>query len=428
MKMGKYAAAIAALVTGVSSSAWGVELVKNDTTRVNLEGQLGVVGSGQVMEDPVRDDARMFLFLQRARLNLYGQHEDYRFRMSMALGGEAEVKAPSPGVALSLLDMYVDVPIRVLGKTYVRAGQFKVPNSRERLTGWDELLFVDRSVQSLGSRHGRDVGAAVFTEAGPVMAAVGVFTGGGMDIPVRDLPLVLGSPLFAGRIGLQTGLDENVFAERERDADIERLGMGVFINGMYAKDSQVGHSSVLSMKQSDKSLLLNANWNPYLTAAEPGELWQVGADAVLRMPAGAGDLSAELEAYLSAYENKLGKVQVAGARAQVSYAFDALPLEAALRYSVLLPSDKFAAGPTSLTDAQPIHQVTPALVYNLKGTGTRLVADAPLHFNAPTVEEAGIGRYLLTNQPDQASYAKAEGNKVTRENVYGARLMLQATF
>lgn len=410
------------LMYGATAVANAADVYRTEDSHLAIGGQLHVQGSFQYLEDPFRDDVRPYLFLNLARFYLDGSKDGWRYRMSLAFGGEAEVKAPSPGIALNLLDLYADAP---LGKHfYLRFGQFKVPYGRERLTAPNELLFADRSIHNLGSRVGRDVGGALAANFGPVMAAAGVFTGGGTNIPVRDIPLELGTPMIVARAGVQHGLDEDIFATREEaHAVADKLMGGVFVNGLYVKDSKVGHSSVLRTKASEKSLVLNGNWNPLLGRApfEPGEMWQAGVDAVVRAPAGPGAVAAELEGNVASFSNAYGSLEVWGGRAQVSYALRDLPLEIALRYAVLFPGSELKIG-----DKAPIHQVTPALVYRV-GELLRVVADVPMQFNAPTVVENGIGKYVLTTQPDQIAYAES-GGILARENVYGARLMLQSQF
>lgn len=420
---------LVAMVAGMSP-AHGLEVMSTDSSKLEVGAQMQVQGSGQLLEDPHRDDMRAYLFLKQARFYVAGEQSDWRYRLSFALGGEAEVKAPTPGIALSLLDMYVDVPVRLLPNTYLRVGQFKVPYSRERLADSGSLFYGDRSLNNVGFRVGRDVGATLFTKQGSLVGGVGVFTGGGTSIPIRDLPLELGTPLLVARVGFDNGVDADVFAQQEiRREPAKKVQTAVFLNGLYAKDSLVGHSTVFNTKPSEKPLYMNGNWNPLLGARpfDLGAMWQVGADAVVRAPVGKGTGSAEVEVNYGSYENGAGNVELIGGRGQV--AWELAPVEVALRYSVLLPDDRFKVEGRSIAGSDPIHQVTPAITYTFAKSGARLVADLPLHFGAPVITEAGIGNYLLTQQVDQTSYLKGENpGEVSRKNVIGARLMLQATF
>lgn len=414
------------LLAGVTTTAGAWDLHRTEDSHFSVGGQLHLLGSFQYMEDPIRDDLRPYLFLDLARLYLDGSNGNWRYRMSAALGGEAD---KTGGAGFALLDLYADAPL-LSRNLYLRFGQFKVPYGRERLADPSDLLFVRRSVDNLGSNLGRDVGAALAGDFGPVMFAAGVFTGGGINTPVRDIPLALGSPMFALRLGVHKDLDEDIFAQRkDASAPVDKFMAGLFLNAAYTKDSQVGHSTVMRLKGSNESIVLNPVWNPYLAAGfSDDELWQAGVDAVLRSPAGPGWVAAELEGNVAGFSNEHGSLEVWGARGQLSYGLNNLPLQVALRYGVLFPG-----GEVNLRDKSPIHQVTPSLVYRLHKDHLRLVADIPMEFNTPTVLEANIegrptvGRYLLTSQVNELSYGNA-GFALSRENVYGARLSLQGQF
>jgi hypothetical protein len=418
---------LAAMLLGVGGVAHGAEVLKTDNARMDVGGRLQLLGFAQKLDDGARDNERLYLFLKQGRLNLSGNVDAWRYQVMIAFGGEEEIKAPTPGVSLSLLDMYVDVPLGFLGNTYVRVGQFKVPYSRERLTESGTLLFADRSVQNLAFRVGRDVGATLYTQAGPLVAGLGIFTGGGRNIPERYLPQTLGTPMVALRAGFDTGLGEDLFATRMTQAAPEKPQVAFFVNGFYLKDSLVGHSSVLNTRPAEKSLLNNGNWNPFLGRApfSLGKLWQVGADAAMRMPAGPGVLSAELEGNFGVYQNEYGDVRVPGGRAQVAYQWN--PVQVALRYAFIRPDERFAVGEAAITGNKAIQEVTPSLTYSFKGFNAKIVADLPLLINTPVIFEEGVGSYLLMEQPDQTSLLKKNA-PISRQNVVEARLMVQASF
>lgn len=396
------------------------EVFQKDDVGVSLDGRLQLLGFGQLLEDVHRSDARAYLFLKQARLGTQARYGDYRFALMLALGGEEEVKAPSPGVSLSLLDCYADVPVRLLDETYLRVGQFKIPYSRERLLESGFLSFADRSIQNLGFRMGRDVGVAAVGRRGSAMGTFGVFAGGGRDVPERYLPERLGSPLLV----LRAGFDNEV--EKAKSAGPR---FAAFLNALYLKDSLVGHSTVLNVKPTERSLLLNSSWNPYLGQGPllKGELFQGGVDALVQVPVGAGVLGAELEANYGAYANEYGHVNLTGGRAQFGYAWQ--EFEALVRYAVLFPRDSFAIGGNQVTGTTPIHEVTPAFVYRVKNRPLKLIVDFPVLLRAPVVNEAGVGAYVLTEHPDQASLLKPGGpGAVTRQTVVEARVLLQAGF
>ncbi len=111
-----------------------------------------------------------------------------------------------------LLDAYIDYsPFRFLR---VKAGQFKIPFSRENLMSSARLDFIDRSqvVESLvarsgdvaGNQSGRDVGVQVggrlagCDSTSSLEYAAGVFNGSGINVPDRN-----DAKDFCGRIVIQ---------------------------------------------------------------------------------------------------------------------------------------------------------------------------------------------------------------------------------
>ena len=66
-------------------------------------------------------------------------------------------------------------------------------------------------------------------------------------------------------------LDANVFALDPGAGKGDGTGAAFFVNGLYTRDSAVGRSTLLNVKLTDRSLLLNTNWNPYVAQA-PFEL------------------------------------------------------------------------------------------------------------------------------------------------------------
>ena len=427
MRTPKLAAALATTLMTLSGVAHGAEVLRTENASMDVGGRLQLLAFAQRLEDGARNNERLYLFLKQGRLTLSGNVDDWRYQVMLAFGGEDEIKAPTPGISLGLLDMYVDIPVPVLAKTYVRVGQFKVPYGRERLLESGYLLFADRSIQNLAFRVGRDVGAVVHTEVGPAMAGIGIFTGGGRDIPERYLPQTLGTPLVVLRAGFNGGLSEDVFAmPTTRDAP-DTLQLGFFLNGLYVKDSLVGHSTVFNTKSAEKSLFLNANWNPYIAQApfNLGTMWQLGADAAMRTPAGPGVLSAEVEGNFGVYQNDYGDIRVAGGRAQVAYQWK--PVQFALRYAYVRPDENFAVGQTPITGKRSFQEITPALTYNFSGFNAKIIMDLPIQLGAPVIFEENVGSYVLTEQPDQTSLLK-RGAPISRQNVIAGRMLVQASF
>ncbi|QRN95400.1 hypothetical protein JRI60_41045 [Archangium violaceum] len=427
MRTTNLVATLAAMLLGASGVAHGAEVLRTDNARMDVGGRLQLLGFGQKLEDGQRSDERLYLFLKQGRLSLSGNVDAWRYRVMIAMGGEDEIKAPTPGISLGLLDMYVDVPLSFLGNTYVRVGQFKVPYGRERLTDSGSLLFADRSIQNMAFRVGRDVGAAFYTQLGPAVAGLGIFTGGGRDIPERYLPQTLGTPMVVLRAGFDGGLGEDVFATRMTQDVPDKAQLAFFVNGLYVKDSLVGHSTVFNTKPAEKSLLLNGNWNPFVGQApyNLGKLWQVGADIAMRAPAGPGVLSAEVEGNFGVYQNDYGDLRVPGGRAQVAYQWK--PVEVALRYAFIRPDDRFAVGEAPITGTRAIQEVTPSLTYSFKGFNAKIIMDLPILLGTPVIFEESVGSYLLLEQPDQTALLK-KGAPISRQNVVEGRLLVQASF
>lgn len=424
------------------SVATAAEVYKSDAGSVDVGGQMQLLGYAERLDDGVRDDNRLYLYVRQARLSLTAKMSDVTMRLIMAFGGEEEVKAPAPGVSLGLLEASGDVGLA--GPVRLRAGQFRVPYGRERVTNPATLSFADRSNNSLMFNVGRDVGAAVYANHGDIFGTVGVFTGGGRSVPQRFLPQTLGSPMFVVRVGWNHGLDDDPFSLSQQGRHVDKLVAGVYLNALWQKDSLIGHSTVFGVKTADRPLLINGNWNPFLGAKLPGEktidqatLTQFGADAALKMPLGDNTLSAEAEFNQGTFESGVGKVSASGARLQAGVLLG--KIEVALRYATLFANDDLSQSGVKLIE-KAVHEVTPALTWHLRGDNAKLVLDAPVTLNAPTVRETGVGVYSLISMPDQAGLLKpkaaatpgdppgpASGTLVTQTTMMG-RLMLQFSF
>jgi hypothetical protein len=399
-------------------------IVETDSLALGFNPRMQLLGQIERVPDAARDDQRLYVFLKQARIYFPARYEDATFLASLAFAGEDEV---SSSISLNLMDMYFDIPIFDLFR--VRVGQFKIPYGRERLTDADQMQFVERSIQDLGFRMGRDVGLALYSNWGIVTAAAGIFVGGGRDVPQRFIPEDLGVPLLVGRVGVNTGADDDILTTHQHKFSLSKPEAAFYVNGLYMKDSLVGHSTVLNVKSSDKSLLLNASWNPFLARSPKlkGDFYQVGADAVVRTPLGRGVLSAEAEANYGSYANNYGSVKLLGGRGQLGYYTK--PIEAMVRYGFLAPSNKFAylnsttSVSTALTDDQWIHEVTPGVAVHLIPDKIKLTVDFPMLFNVPVFFEPNVGSYVSAQQPGQASVVST--GSVTRENVYQGRVALQ---
>lgn len=403
-----------------------IPVVKTEEVQLNIGALMQALGFGQRVDDPYTDHNRAYLFIKEARFRANGSYQDFSFNAELALGGEDAIAATT-GVSLGLLDLSVNIPLRFVNpQSYVKVGQFKVPYGRERLTYSADAQFLDRSIQDLGFRIGRDVGAAVTLRSGLFTAIGGIFTGGGRDVPPQHyLPERLGIPQLVARVGIGN-VDSDLYALAD-EPFASTPKAAVFVNAIYTKDSTVGHSSVLNVKLIDKSILLNSNWNPYIAKGplNQGQWWQVGADAALRLPLGAASLSAEAEVNWAGYSNDYGVVHTAGGRVQAGLGMR--PFEVALRYAVLLPDANFAAGGKQVTGTQALQEITPSATCYLEGKRLKLVADLPILINTPVITEKNVGSYLGVELPDQVSVL-AKGGSVGRQTVVEARLMLQAAF
>lgn len=425
-------ALVGALATVFATSAFAdVQVYKSDEASVGVGSMIQALGTGQDLSDPYRNDARMYLFMKEARLRLSGNYQDYRFHLELGMGSEDTVVSTT-GIALGLLDLSFDVPLLRSQNVFVRVGQQKVAYGREQLEYSGLTPFADRSIDDLGFKVGRDLGVAVVAHPGLLTGVVGVYTGGGRDVPPDHyLPQRLGFPLVAARVGLgNADGDDPLRLDADDLTRPDHLRAGVYLNGLYTHDSLVGHSSILNVKLADKSLLLNSNWNPYIAQGKPvspGDWWQVGGDAVVRAPLGQSyAFSGEVQGDWSGFSNSYGVVHLAGGRAQA--ALSRGPVEVAARYAVLFPDKSFQANGVALTGTDPIHEVTPSLTWHLSGRNLQVTADAPLTFNAPTFVEKGLGTYPGLEMPDQASVVGKNGGVLETQNVVEARLMFQAQF
>jgi hypothetical protein len=421
-------------LVGIAQARAG-EVVKNDKFTLNASGRMQWLAVGQKLDDPFRSDDRMYLFMKQARLRLTGKYNDAKFDVQLAYGGE-DVIAASPGVGLGLLDFSFDVPTPF--KTRVKVGQFRVPYGRERLTDSGTLNFGDRSIQSLAFSWNRDVGAALSKKHGKFAGTVGVFTGGGRDVPQRYLPEKIGSPMLVTRLGYDDGIDEDIYTVSSREARPDRTRLAAYFNALYLKDSLIGHSTVLNVRSTDKSLLLNPNWNPFVaqTPFVQGRVWQAGGDVVVRAPLGAYGMTAEAEANYGTFSNTYGTVTLKGGRVQAGISRGAF--DATLRHAVLYPDARMAntftlTGSTTAQHSplfendKPVREYTPSLTYHYR-SNVAVVADMPIYTNMLVFKENKLGTYVATEHPDQATVVKPGAGTAARERVVEGRLMVQVTF
>jgi len=427
----------------------GVSLVSTDNLNLDMFGRLQMLGVGENVADPVRNNNRLYLFTQESRLGFRGNFEGYKYETQLSLGGEEVVTS---NVALTLLDMDFDVPVPVGPDTSVKVGQFRVPYGREAMTDTGYMPFTDRSILSTGFSMGRDYGLALQGYDGKFAGTAGIFSGGGEDVPQRYLGEALGIPVLAVRVGYNDGVDADIYHVVQTDLNITKPEKAAYVSGVFAKDTTIGHSTALNLKDTGKNLLIDSNWNPYIANGSPipnntmgdGDLYMVEGDAVYRVPLGNGKAwTAQAEVDWGGYQNQYGRVHEAGAEAQVGYLFK--PFEVDMRYAVLLPDENmgyfatYNAGTKTTTQTLPgqggsannfiggraIHEIDPSATWYLKGQNVKLVLDAPIYLNMPVTVDSSVGSYVLADMPDQIT---TYSGGMKRETVAEIRGMLQFMF
>lgn len=430
------------LITALATPSMATTTVyKNGDTEIGVGGRLQLMGfAEQLQSDPFRSAGRLYMFEKQSRLMFSAQQGAYGFFSQLALGGE---DVYTNNVNLTLLDMYATGPL--LGLAQWRAGQFRVPYGRELMTNGGNLAFNDRSITAPYFLMGRDVGASLNAQVGPANVVGGVFLGGGRDVPQRYLPEVLGIPLVALRATIGDNDADAYNLSQHDNLDTAKTRQSFAANALFTRDSLVGHSTVLNVKNPfDKSLLLSPNYNPYIGMKNAeghmaqGQLWQAGLDYAVKTPFAGGTASGEAEVNYGNFSNLYGGLNVAGGRVQAAYY--AKPYQVALRYAILAPDSKFAVTNTTagspnvgkttaiFPDATPIQELTPGFTYFLNGDNLKLTVDLPILFNAPVVTENGLGNYNLVNQNDQTPLLTNAANSISRQFVVQLRAGLQYQF
>jgi hypothetical protein len=422
----------AALTAAMPSAAPAMPLLDNDTMKLNMHAYIQALGVAEDVPDSVRNNVRLYLFLKEARLRFDGSLYGTAFDIMLATGGEDIT--PNTNAALGLLDFNFNVPL--VAGTSAKIGQFLVPYSRERLTDDSTMNFGERSVENLGFAWNRDYGAALSGYQGKLAGTLAVMSGGGRDVPQRYLPEVLGFPMLVARVGYNDGIDSDIYHVSARDTDPGRVKSALYANGLYMKDSLIGHSTVINVRATDKNLLVDPNYNPFIAKApfNLATIWQLGGDAALRAPLQSGAFNAEAQVDYAHFNNKYGSLSLKGGRVQAGVSRG--KLEANLRYSALFLDTRmaFVSGGVAfpiVTSKTPLQEITPSVTYHFR-PGVSAVLDAPLLIHMLVFRENTIGSYVMSEQPDQVTVIKpgttAGTGSVTRRNVHEARLMIQLGF
>jgi hypothetical protein len=193
---------------------------------------------------------------------------------------------------------------------------------------------------------------------------------------------------------------------------------------------------VLNVRATDKNLLIDSNYNPFINKApfSLSTIWQAGGDAAYRAPMGSFAFNAEGQIDYSHFDNEYGRLSLKGGRVQAGITKGKVELN--LRYSALYLDTRmaFASGGVNypiVTSKTPIQEITPSLTYHYK-PGILVVLDAPYYINMLVFRENTVGSYVMSEQPDQVTVVKpgttAGTGFATRNNVPEARLMIQLGF
>lgn len=434
----------AALAAALAPSALALEVVKNDKLKLDIHGRGQMIGVGQVaVPDPYRDHARVYLFMKQARLGFKGNYEDIKFETQFSFGGE---NTNGSNTDLGMLDFVADLPIKPLGpETSLKVGQFRVPYGREGITDRGYMNFSERSIATMASYQTRDYGLALQRYSGKFAGTMGVFSGGGRNVPQRYLPEVLGVPEVVARLGYNDGVDADIYHVVGTDVDLTRTTKAAYVNALFMQDTIIGHGVVQNLRTIDKNLLIDSNYNPFIIAGpnnaagttggantlQRGRTWFVGGDAVLRHPLANGHLlETEAQVDWGGFYNRYGTIHITSARAQVAY--HVKPYQIGVRWAGLM-LDKKAGYINGGVKRSPgmgsvIHEVTPSLTWHIKKHNLKIVADAPLYLNMPVFIEKGVGAYVFASQPGQVTTLTTGGNTVVRRTVMEGRMMLQFMF
>lgn len=426
-----------------------------DQTQIKVGGRFEEVGFAEALQsDPGRNANRVYLFMTRNRLDVTATRGDYKFYSQLTLGGEDPNS--NTNVNLTLTDMYGQGKL-FGGMATWRVGQFKVPTGREEMTEPGNLSFNDYSIMNSWFQSGRDYGAAWNTDFGMANATLGVFSGGGRDLPQRYLPQVLGIPELVLRVGVGN-LDPDPFQSNQHAFDLKDMRLGGNATVLFTRDSLVGHSNALGVRNVvDKNNFLSGNYNPWISKKDPatgeptqGQYWLGSLDGGLKMPLMDGVLSADAECEYQSFANPLpgSLISMTGLMARAGYYMN--PCEVAVRYAVVYPdagmSVVSSTGANSgksyaiFPDAKPIQEITPAFTWFINGENLKLTLDMPILLDAPIVTEyvkpgEPLGNYNLVNQPDQTPLLAALPigrtspiNSIARQFVFQIRGGLQYAF
>jgi hypothetical protein len=456
----------------------GITILNGDKMSLDIWGRGQMMGVGEVVPDPVADNVRIYEFLKEGRMGFNGKYEDlFNLQIELAYGGENQNSLQSMAGGYDLLDFVADVPVKgVDDKAILKVGQFRVPYGREALGDEGFQDFADRSIANLATNHGRDYGVALMDTRGNWTGTIGTFPDGGRDVAQRYLPETLGIPEVVARIGYNDGVDADIYHVMGTDRKLTRDTKAFYVNGLFERDTRIGHSTALLSHSLDGNMLTNTAYNPYMNRAEipnrnavtasgvtgicsaascqRGTLFNIGGDAVYRHPMGPNRaVEFEGQADWGGYQNRFGVLHIASARAQGSY--QAGPWEFSARYAILSMDSKAGFLSTtnnaSMTDGKslipgttgsnttyqytagmgkPIHEIDPSITYHFKNHTMKLIADLPIYLNDPVFIDHTDGVYMFGDPTGttQDGVITTAGNSAVRRTTVEGRMLFQFQF
>src|SRR4051812_45664670 len=99
--------AVTTALVGMAAYGYGmgIEVVHNDKADLYIGGRLQLVGYGELVTDPARSNARVYMFIKQARLNMHGQVEGVKYNTEW-VGASEDINGSNNG--LTLLDFSFD--------------------------------------------------------------------------------------------------------------------------------------------------------------------------------------------------------------------------------------------------------------------------------------------------------------------------------
>jgi hypothetical protein len=455
----------ALMLLGFMPRAHAAEIFKNDDLDLSLGGRIQVTGDAEVVQDPVRDNLRLFLWDEEDRLFTAGNYQGYKWNFEVAFGGEA---INSSNNQLNLLDASVDIPL-IPDMVTVKLGQFKVPGNLESADYEGNLLFTEKSpIFNLFFNQGYDTGLSLYGHLGNIDGQAGLVQGG-PDVIQRYLPEVLNfpTPMFL-RIGYDE-IHDDPFHPKQTGFDKPTGSQFAFhLTGYWAADSNAGHSedlglgggylSTFNANSQYGNVLISSVFNPYLSVAGVSPVnanyWQAGLDFQYRTPVADTTFQVQgqamvaqytmtvptgipfepaptvLNGYLSAAPGSQYSINIGGGELMASIGDK--PWEFAGRFAMVIPDTNMIGTYTQrqpngkavtvavpngatqtfyapiFTDSTPIYELTfPSITWHLNND-CKIVAETMFMIDTPAVS-SDDGTYLVAEMPGSANSGIGQG-------------------